>query len=85
MTSWVCATIPMSGTVTYDCIPEVATLPPLLALVWMSLAPPQIHSVSTLAVTLSVAQISEFPLIWLSKYGVSLAAGKLDEAWFATV
>ena len=30
VTSWVCATIPMAGTVTYDCIPEVAGLPLLV-------------------------------------------------------
>ena len=32
VTSWVCATIPMAGTVTYDCIPEVAALSPCLHL-----------------------------------------------------
>ena len=58
--SWVCATIPMAGTVTYDCIPEVAALSPLLA--FGCLVPPPQHSLSVnfLAVTLSVAQ--SFPI-----------------------
>ena len=62
VTSWVCATIPMAGTVTYDCIPEVAALSPCLHL--DVLCPPTNSlSVNSLAVTLSVAQIFEFPYL----------------------
>ena len=84
MTSWVCATIPMAGTVTYDCIPEVATLPSPDACILMSSArPPTTNSLSvnSLAVTLSVAQIFEFPC---QSENLEMA-GKLDEAWSVTV
>jgi len=83
VTSWVCATIPMAGTVTYDCIPEVAALSPCLHL--DVLCPPQIHSVSTLWLSLSVSlRFLSFP-IWVSKYGDILVAGRLNEAWSETV
>ena len=75
----------MGGTVTYDCIPEVANLSLLLLAFGCVLPPPQIHSVSTLAVTLSVAQISEFLYLSVKICQNILVAGKLDEAWSVTV
>ena len=93
VTSWVCATIPMAGTVTYDCIPEVADLP-LLVCGCLDPQPPlplpPNHQSSTnplnvfsLVVTLCVRVFPNLSVV--KKCCQTLVAGKLDEAWSVTV